>query len=389
MTTSPTITVIFDYKNKAKAPTDRGTVSIQIYANRRRKIISTGVVIERRCWSPTVWVIDHPQARQLNRKIERRRQEIVKSLREGSPVNEIAVDKSHAAFLNYMEKEIKSQRLAPHTIRQHLSVYRALEQSGYIKQFADVTPKNIRLFMQFVSKKTVSALSSDNHAITVPIMQTSVYKHFAVLRKYIRIAQARHLLPPEVLTGLTFPRGQSKPRQFLTATEINTLITTPMPTPHLAAVRDLFIIQSATGLSYTDLMHTDFSAVQYQDGIAYLTGRRDKTGRSYFIVILPFALDLIKNLTIPRQISNQKYNAYLHEIQAIARINKPITSHIARHTYACLSLAAGVRMEALQRTLGHASLKTTQIYAQLLDQDVIHAFRNSTFFNPSQPSASH
>ena len=59
---------------------------------------------------------------------------------------------------------------------------------------------------------------------------------------------------------------------------------------------------------------------------------------------------------------------------AYAHIHKKISSHVGRHTYACLCLAAGVRIEAVQRTLGHTDIKTTQIYARLVDQDVLAAF---------------
>ena len=58
-------------------------------------------------------------------------------------------------------------------------------------------------------------------------------------------------------------------------------------------------------------------------------------------------------------------------------LKKNVTSHVGRHTYACLCLAAGVRIEAVQRTLGHTDIRTTQIYAKLVDQDVDNAFANA------------
>jgi site-specific recombinase XerD len=72
-----------------------------------------------------------------------------------------------------------------------------------------------------------------------------------------------------------------------------------------------------------------------------------------------------------------KYNYYLKQVAGYAGVKKNVTSHVGRHTYACLCLAAGVRIEAVQRTLGHTDIRTTQIYAKLVDQDVVNAFANA------------
>ena len=68
--------------------------------------------------------------------------------------------------------------------------------------------------------------------------------------------------------------------------------------------------------------------------------------------------------------SNQKMNAYLKEIADLAKITKPLTTHIARHTFASLSLNNHVPLESIQKMLGHSDIKTTQIYAKIQDQTV-------------------
>lgn len=70
--------------------------------------------------------------------------------------------------------------------------------------------------------------------------------------------------------------------------------------------------------------------------------------------------------------SNQKYNAYLKEIAAICGINKDLTTHIARHTFATtVTLANGVPIETVSAMLGHQDLRTTQIYAKVVEKKVI------------------
>lgn len=77
-----------------------------------------------------------------------------------------------------------------------------------------------------------------------------------------------------------------------------------------------------------------------------------------------------KLLPVP---SNQKMNDYLKEIAAICGIDKPISYHVARHTFATqICLSNGVPMESVSKMLGHTNIKTTQLYARITDQKVSH-----------------
>jgi site-specific recombinase XerD len=70
-------------------------------------------------------------------------------------------------------------------------------------------------------------------------------------------------------------------------------------------------------------------------------------------------------------LSNQKMNAYLKEIADVCEINKELTFHIARHTFATtITLSNGVPIETVSKMLGHTNLKTTQHYAKILDKKI-------------------
>ena len=96
-----------------------------------------------------------------------------------------------------------------------------------------------------------------------------------------------------------------------------------------------------------------------------------KTGSKFFTPILPPAMAVLKKYDkkLP-VISNQKMNDYLHLIQADLKINKEITCHIARHSFATLMLTYGIPMEQVQRMLGHKNITTTQIYGKILKKSV-------------------
>jgi len=76
-----------------------------------------------------------------------------------------------------------------------------------------------------------------------------------------------------------------------------------------------------------------------------------------------------KGILLP-VISNQKMNDYLKTIGEKANINKPITCHVGRHTFATLSLEMGVPIETVSKVLGHKSIKTTQIYGKVTNSKI-------------------
>jgi site-specific recombinase XerD len=113
----------------------------------------------------------------------------------------------------------------------------------------------------------------------------------------------------------------------------------------------------------------------------WLSTLRQKTGTKESVPLLPVALEIIEKYRnheyctkydklLPVN-SNQRYNAYLKEIADICGINKKLTSHIARHTFATtITLANGVPIETVSAMLGHNSIRTTQIYAKVVEQKV-------------------
>ena len=89
------------------------------------------------------------------------------------------------------------------------------------------------------------------------------------------------------------------------------------------------------------------------------------------VVLIEDALIIAKkyDFKIP-VLTNQKYNSYLKELADLCNIKKPLHSHIARHTCACLLLNRGMSVEVVAKVLGHSTIKHTQHYAKLLDKTV-------------------
>ena len=171
-------------------------------------------------------------------------------------------------------------------------------------------------------------------------------------------------------------------REILTLEEMKTMSTKVFVSERVSQVRDIFLLCCYTGLAYADVKKLKRSEiVKGIDGEPWIFTSRQKTETSSRIPILAPALDLIekyadhpdcisKNILLP-VLSNQKMNAYLKEIADVCAIKKELTFHIARHTFATtVTLSNGVPIETVSKMLGHRSLRTTQIYAKVLDLKV-------------------
>ena len=112
---------------------------------------------------------------------------------------------------------------------------------------------------------------------------------------------------------------------------------------------------------------------------------RQKTGEVSTIPLLDIPRMLIrkyethptvvaKGIVLP-VISNQRMNSYLAEIADLARIKKHLTTHIARHTFATMSLRNHVPIESISKMLGHSDIQTTQIYAKMVDEAISEDMR--------------
>jgi site-specific recombinase XerD len=171
-------------------------------------------------------------------------------------------------------------------------------------------------------------------------------------------------------------------RVYLTENEIQSIIEKDFKTERLSLVRDIFLFSCFTGLAYIDVKNLTKSHISIGiDGERWIFTHRQKTESASKIPILPVTQMIIDKYENHPQcinedkllpiLSNQKMNAYLKEIAGVCEIEKELTFHIARHTFATtVTLTNGVPIESVSKMLGHKNLRTTQHYAKVLDRKV-------------------
>lgn len=203
-------------------------------------------------------------------------------------------------------------------------------------------------------------------------------KHF---RKIINLAIAHGWIKND---PFVFYKNKAKPKEkeFLTKQELYDIETIELVAKRLEQVRDVFVFCCYTGLSYADIKKLKRSEVRMgDDGKLWIFTTREKNENSSNIPLLSTPQRLMEkyeehyqcevyNMVMP-VLSNQKMNSYLKEIADLCGIQKILTFHIARHTFATtITLSNNVPIESVAKMLGHKDLKTTQHYAKVLDKKV-------------------
>ena len=206
-------------------------------------------------------------------------------------------------------------------------------------------------------------------------------KYIKNFNKIIKICLANHWLDRNPFANYK-SKVKEVERVYLSEEEIQEIINKEFATERLTLVRDIFIFSCFTGLAYVDVKNLTKSHISIGiDGDKWIFTHRQKTESASKIPILPMTQMIIDKYAHHPQsgneekllpiLSNQKMNAYLKEIAAVCKIEKELTFHIARHTFATtVTLTNGVPIESVSKMLGHKNLRTTQHYAKVLDKKV-------------------
>ena len=219
------------------------------------------------------------------------------------------------------------------------------------------------------------------------INNNSAVKHTKNLSKILKLCYQNNWIEKDLVI---FYKGkfQEVNVNFLTEEEIKTIKNKDFIGKGLNLVRDIFIFSCYTGLAYVDIFNLTNEQITIGiDGNLWIITNRQKTGTNSNIPLLPIAEEIIKKYENHPLVSNsgkllpvysnQKVNEYLKTIADNCNINKKLTFHCARHTFATtVTLSNNVSMESVSKMLGHKSIKTTQHYAKILDKKVSEDMNN-------------
>jgi site-specific recombinase XerD len=305
----------------------------------------------------------------------------VKSLFLGTDQNEITLIK----LGEYHNTEMKD-KLADGTMKNYYTTQKYITK--FLKEKyhrADITlaELNYKFILDFESY--LSKHQPKDHQ--KPLHNNGIMKHIERLCKMVNMAITMDWLVKDPFAKYK-QHFDKVERFYLTKEELSAIENKKFSIERLQTVKDLFLFSCYTGLAYIDTMNlTAGNIVKGIDGNDWLITSRQKTDTDVRIPLLPQAEELIKKYhnhpkavnygTLFPVISNQKMNAYLKEIADLCNINKAITFHIARHTFATtVTLSNGMPIESVSKMLGHTTIRSTQVYAKVVEQKLSEDMQN-------------
>ena len=369
-------------------------VQVRINLNGSRMFLcGTGICLSASEWDGKIERVRRktPQGRLINNRLESLETEIthifhrheynpnlslhlIKSIYKGSLVK----DNVKESFMKFFEKYIEERKAEIGT---------KISSSCYYKY--SLTYRHFVDFLKHEYQRTdISFCELDYTIITnfesymrknlKECCNNTLMRKMRVLKTIMIDARKHGMLNRDPFAGYKVHFTPTN-RGFLEDDEVKRLINKEFHCKRLEQVRDFFLFSVFTGLAYTDIKNlTSKNIVELNDKL-WIIKSREKTDVSCHIPLLDITISIIDKysgqckdehlLPIP---SNQKMNSYLKEIADFCGIEKRLTCHIGRHTFATMTLSKGVPIESVSHMLGHKSVRTTQIYARITAKKVEH-----------------
>lgn len=369
--------------NRKKVLNKKGQALVQVeaYLNRKKKYFSTKIYLSVNQWDNRKRrVVNHPNADAINRMLHEYMAEIEKKELElwqhGKPITLVSLksslDSNHVdefSFINFFKNEVKNSSLKASTKKNHLSTLELLKCYKPNVSFEDLTFEFISSFDYYLQQKGY-------HVNTIA-------KHMKHLKRHINVAINKEYIELQKYAFRKYKiKSVENAHTHLSPEELEKLEKLELTArfERLQQTKDAFLFCCYAGLRYSDFTNLSADNIVNMHDETWLIYKSVKTGTE---VRLPlYLLFEGKGISILNKYEtnlsaffhlrdNSNVNKELLIISKLADINKRISFHTARHTNATLLIYSGVNITTVQKLLGHKSVKTTQVYTNIMDMTII------------------
>jgi site-specific recombinase XerD len=392
MTERQTLAILFYLRNdKAKAE-DKVPIYMRITVNGRRAEMALHRYVDPEKWNNIAGYAKGTKQniRLLNEYLDLQRSKVYKAQLE------LLEENNHVTAIGLRNK-VQGKTTEQKTLTEVFEYHNRLMQEKIPSEYSPTTLirfkttlDHVKAFISYKYKTNDVLLTQLNHEFITEFdhyfrtvkscnHNTSI-KYIKNLKKVVNLAVKNDWLRKDPFDRFTV---KLKPvnRGFLTEEELFQLENLNLEVPRLEQVRDIFVFSCYTGYAYVDVANLTKDNVRIGiEGNYWIFTDRQKTSTTSNVPLLPKALAIIEKYKqspetiikggILPMISNQKMNAYLKELANLAGVKKNLTFHLARHTFATLMLTKGMSIETVAKMLGHQDIRTTQIYAKVVERKV-------------------
>lgn len=391
--TTMTTVIVYDHRGRT-AKGRPGSLEVRLTIQKRVYYIGTGIKVMKSEWRFD-HIVNRTDANELNERLriiqKAVAEEVNDRLQRGAAIDVAEIRKSiygyrydggeeciTSQFLDWWEERVPMLGLSAGTMKHYKTTLAHIRACGYINRWRDLTTDNIYKFDAYLHGVRIRNSVTRASGADIALTQGTIHNQHKNLKAMIARAVNEALVdinPYDKMKGV-FSRGDRETVEFLTMDELKRIERLNVPSGGMLEIaRDLFVFQSYTGMAYSDMQAFKLSDCRCEDDRWLLAKQRAKTGVTYYVQILPQALAVAQKYggEMP-QVVGQVYNRALKDIAAMAGIQKRVTSHVARHTFATWMLHEEVPIERVAKMLGHSNIRQTQRYAKVLAEDVFGEF---------------
>ena len=363
-------------------------IEVLVTVNGERCGFSTGKKVKASSWDKTKQQVKgkDEEAKSLNNYLKAVKAKLYQ--KEADLLDKGFVITAKLLCEAYQEKvESLKERSLFDVFSEHNEEQRKLIGNGVSKATYWISEYTVRLLKEFMNQKYKREdmylrelnlhfiQSFHTYLIEKGMCQNSSTKHLKLLKKILNLAVSNSYIPFNPFAAYKVER-ESVEIDFLTEEELRKVINFDTPLPRLEKARDMFLFGCFTGLSYIDIK--TLTAAHFEkdaEGRIWIKKRRVKTGVLSRIPLLPMAKMILEKYKgsdklLPIQ-APADINKYLKDIAILCNINKHITFHTSRHTFAStVTLANNISLEVVSKMLGHTNTRMTAHYAKLVDESI-------------------
>ena len=382
-----TTSIVWDHRGRTKAGSE-GPLEVRVTVDRKPYYINTGIKVRKTEWKAGM-IVNRPDADTLRTRLnilyKKIEAEINVAIDEGRQIDVadikrrawmLIADESSTSFLEWCRDQLEQLTHSEGTMIHYQTMLSRLQDFDTIRRWQDLTVENIYKWDSYLHRITKPQSDADAKMgkQMVTISEASIYNYHKCLKALLNRAVLFDRLqqnPYDRLKG-KFKRGDRERIDYLTDEEMKAFESLhPVAGSKMAMARDLFVFHLYTGLAYSDTQNFDIGDYKLIDGVWKNTGERIKTGVAYTSQLLPPVVAILEkyNWQVPR-LDNSDYNMCLKALGMACGIERPLHSHMARHTFATWMLRHGVPIEHVSKMLGHTNVTQTQRYAKIVAADI-------------------
>lgn len=380
--------ILFFIRESKVRKNGNAPIEVTVTVNGERCSFSTGKQVSIEKWDKTKQQVKgkDEEAKSLNNYLKAVKAKLYQ--KEADLLDKGFVITAKLLCEAYQEKvESLKERSLFDVFSEHNEEQRKLIGNGVSKATYWISEYTVRLLKEFMNQKyrrediylrelNLHFIQSfHTYLIEKGMCQNSSTKHLKLLKKILNLAVSNSYIPFNPFAAYKVEREPVE-IDFLTEEELRKVINFDTPLPRLEKARDMFLFGCFTGLSYIDIK--TLTAAHFEkdaEGRIWIKKRRVKTGVLSRIPLLPIAKMILEKYKgsdklLPIQ-DPADINKYLKDIAILCNINKHITFHTSRHTFAStVTLANNISLEVVSKMLGHTNTRMTAHYAKLVDESI-------------------